>query len=385
MDWGNSNTVVAFATGKKQHLVHDSGDPEDGTFDLIPSFSSYDGEGHLLAIGKPAKEALGQPGQYVVSGVKRLIGAKYSREGVELAKRYGLEIHDLDGDGTIYIAIGEKFKRPEEVAVEFFARSKELLEKQAAERTGIFERLAHGKFDARMCAITCPVHYDDPQRTQLKKCVEEAGFTLVDGRLFAEPVAATLLLPAEELERSGGTLFIDWGGGTLDFAVVGRDGEPKYVKACKVEAGGIDMDLSIIEGLQGEGRVPAQLDPIDFAAVRHWVESAKEKLLSMPEQASVAERIQNDLELPDTGRSLPLLVSLQEVRNWIAPVIQRGLSGIDHAVRQTKGTWGRAVLVGGPTCSPYIARQIQNLLKGRTDGSPPTGPARILRGRFKTC
>ncbi len=76
----------------------------------------------------------------------------------------------------------------------------------------------------RSAVITCPVSFSHAQRLDLHKAAEQAGFREVE--LLTEPEAAGLafchLCP--EGVFSGEALIVDWGGGTLDMALVSVNG-----------------------------------------------------------------------------------------------------------------------------------------------------------------
>ncbi len=76
----------------------------------------------------------------------------------------------------------------------------------------------------KMAVITCPVLFSPVQREELLSAARAAGFEQVS--LADEPAAAGLafsrLCPEESF---GSTLVVDWGGGTLDLALVTRSGQ----------------------------------------------------------------------------------------------------------------------------------------------------------------
>lgn len=77
---------------------------------------------------------------------------------------------------------------------------------------------------ARKAVITRPVNFSPVQLEELKQAALDAGFSEVT--LTTEPEAAGLafcrLNASKAFNRSA--LIVDWGGGTLDFALVTRDG-----------------------------------------------------------------------------------------------------------------------------------------------------------------
>jgi len=368
IDWGNTNTVVGFTIGRSQHIYNDRGSP------LVPSCMLYDDDGTLLAIGQEAKSRLREGRGTIVSGIKRLIGVGYSRENAEWARDvYGLIIHD-DG-GELKVQVGNVLKTPTEIAEEYFKALHDLLVQEARDRTTWLGRLLRGEGGIERCVVTCPVHYDDPHKEALRRSIAQAGFHLLDGRLVPEPAAACLLLPAKDREC---TLVIDWGGGTLDYALVLADGKVANLDGIGRGCGGIDMDIAILNNLETAGRIPDDLDPVDRCVLREFIERMKEHVLSSDSPTTASE----EMFLPSSRRRLKLELSQSEVVRWIGSICTRARSGVLNKLVDISGTWTvkRCVLVGGPVRSPYIQKKIRAVIPKDIPmsvlGNPMTAVAR---------
>lgn len=90
--------------------------------------------------------------------------------------------------------------------------------KELCERKAVFETVDS-------VVITRPVNFSPAQEEELREAAEEAGFT--DICFITEPEAAGFAFCAlsPEVAFSNKALIVDWGGGTLDMAVVERSGE----------------------------------------------------------------------------------------------------------------------------------------------------------------
>ena len=377
IDWGNSNTVVAYRASNQEHLFTQKASA------LIPSFVQYDDEGRLLSIGLEARNALATNQGHVVAGIKRLIGVSYSQRVARWAKRvYGLSL--LDDNGHIAIEVGDVTKSPEQIATEFFQKLRELLAAEVARAAGLLDHIL-GRHRVKDCVVTCPAHYNEAQITSLRRCVSEADLVLLNDRLVPEPQAAGQLL-AETFKATNHEtiLVVDWGGGTLDFAVIKSDGQCEYLSAAQEDCGGIDMDRAILEGLDNKDNkkkgILFGLSEHDRAVARLLVEQRKEELLSGDKPTPPTP-----LHLQTEGRTLDLSFSREELVQWIEPILDQALNGVEGVLSDTRSSQVKqCVLIGGPVRSPFIVEQIRKSV-GRTPVTifpdPMTAVARgALRG-----
>jgi len=346
IDWGNSNTVVAYRANGKEHLFTQKASA------LLPSFAQYDDEGQLLSVGLEARNALVTGQGHVVAGIKRLIGVGYSPRVARWARRvYGLSL--LEENGRIAIEVGNVTKTPEQIATEFFEMLREMLVPEVARSAGLLDHIL-GKHKVKDCVVTCPAHYNEAQIASLRRCVGDAGLVLLNDRLVPEPQAAGQLLSDGVKAKSHDTsLVVDWGGGTLDFAVIRPDGQCDYLSAAQEECGGIDMDRAILEALEREKRLPAGLPEHDRMVARLLVELRKEELLSGNGDAT-PHQLQTD------GRTVNLSFSRDELVKWIEPILDQAINGVEGVLADTRSSQvKRCVLIGGPVRSPIVAERIR--------------------------
>lgn|GEM_PF-1285555 len=352
IDWGNTNTVVAFRKGDQDHVLRIRGQ------ELIPSCMQYDDDGHLLSIGREAKNSLRLGHGRVIAGIKRLIGVKYD----EFARRwaegvYGLRLHSENG--AIRVQIGNALRSPESMATEYFQQLGELLREESKHSVGFPGKL-FGKSDFRNCLATCPAHYHDSQKRALRDCLVEAGYELSEGGLLPEPAVVSKLTDLGSAENA---FVVDWGGGTLDFALVTAGGDCEYLSAIQRGCGGIDMDIAIIHGLQSEGRFPSDLSQMDLVVLRDYIEGFKERVLSSGTDSSIRESI----SLPDRDESVSVEFTLQEVLGWIKGIVDRAATGIGEVLAEVSEKWALklCMLIGGPVTSPHIFQEVRGMIPGR--------------------
>jgi len=357
IDWGNSNTVMSLKTGSEGACLMVDSSP------LVPSYSKYDCEGNLVSIGWDAKNSLLQGEEkstkddqdIVVTGIKQLIGVEFRYDKVKWARDvYGLNLDEEDGKFTIQI--GNTYKTPEEIAIDFFQELRKLMTPEAKDKTGLFGKLL-GKHKIEKCVATCPAHYSEVQIEALQRCIHEAGLNLIDNRLIAEPEAVGKLIQTNGRTHDRRTLVIDWGGGTLDFAVILPDGKPKYLAATMRGCGGIDMDVAILSGLHKEGRIPTSLGRHDSAVMRVVVEQMKEELLSSKGDNSVKREVSIS-----KGDKLQISFSRDEIKKWVRLVLSKAMNGIDQILADIDEPITDCVLIGGPVKSKFIVDQIKTLL-----------------------
>lgn len=105
--------------------------------------------------------------------------------------------------------------------------------------------------NVQSAVIATPVHVGLEHRQALRRAAEKAGITEV--QLVYEPTAALIGAQRFELlERDGLFLVVDWGGGTLDIAVIRTDG----IAYEELAVGG---DVSVLGGSKIDSAIAAKL------------------------------------------------------------------------------------------------------------------------------
>ena len=151
---------------------------------------------------------------------------------------FGEDADDMIEEDILHYCRGFKMKLGSSQAALVVSNGNKRVKYTARDLTRLFlkhvkerveEEVFMGSF-VNKAVITCPVLFSPMQREELKLAAQGAGFT--DVVLVNEPEAAgyafCTLCPSEAFQ--GNALIVDWGGGTLDMALVYRDGERVLTK-----------------------------------------------------------------------------------------------------------------------------------------------------------
>ncbi|MDQ7910653.1 Hsp70 family protein [Phytohabitans sp. ZYX-F-186] len=218
--------------------------------------------------------------------------------------------------------------------------------------------------------VTHPAAWGSRRREVLAAAIARAGWPPVGDpgtKLLAEPVAAARYF-AEVLRRPvpvGASLAVfDFGGGTLDIAVVRNEGTGFAVigSGGVAELGGLDLDAALVDHL---GRVLAPTHPQAWQALAHpatagqwrsrrqfWddVRGAKE-MLSRTSAAPV----------PVPGIDQAVHLTREELERLVTPLLRRGVyeaASVIGACGLTPSQLAGLFLVGGSSRVPLVARML---------------------------
>jgi molecular chaperone HscA len=217
--------------------------------------------------------------------------------------------------------------------------------------------------------LTYPAAWGTPRRQTLAEAAARAGWP--PPRLVPEPVAAARYF-TEVMRRPvppGGTIAVfDFGGGTLDVALVRRDGTTFTVTGWggAEDLGGLDVDAALVAhlGKQLERDQPAvwrQLSqPVEEIDRRHrrlfWedVRAAKE-MLSRTSLAPIA--------VPGVNTSLH--VTREELEELARPLVKRAVAELVTTVQRSRlkvEDLAAVFLVGGASRIPLVAQLLHTEL-----------------------
>ncbi len=354
LDWGNSNTVIScrrVLSGKRTVDLLSS--------PLIPSYLEYDNDGEVISFGSEAKQRRNDGHTNVVTGIKNLIGVSFSHPLRSTVKRkFGYDIHPHDGG--IVLKMGSWVKSPEEIAVDFFLQLKEFINQEARNSGGFFSKLLENH-DMDQCVVTCPAIYNESQIRALEQCLLDAGYSLDSKRLVPEPLAAEACIP-KKVRKSGPKLIVDWGGGTLDFALIDEQAKPQFLSSVPSGCGGIDMDNAIRQGLEASRLLPSLRNEEDWARANGLIEEIKETMLGSDPPATLCKV----LSLGD-GTAHEFEVQREALLQWVQPIIDKAIKSTKNVSFEcefgTKG--GHCIFIGGPFLSPHLIQEFQ---KNRVEG-----------------
>jgi molecular chaperone HscA len=218
--------------------------------------------------------------------------------------------------------------------------------------------------------LTCPADWGRSRRRVLREAAARAG--IHDPVLVDEPVAAAAYCTQAlgiAVPPGQALLVFDFGGGTLDLALVRADAEgPRVVGVAGLEdLGGLDVDAALV-GHLGQliaARDPAAwqrlAQPADARDLRErrafWAEvRAAKEMLSRTSSAPVA--------LP--GAAEPLYLTRDELERLAGPLIDRA---VDETRRLLSGVGlhpaglAAILLVGGSSRIPLVAARLQHRLR----------------------
>lgn len=221
-------------------------------------------------------------------------------------------------------------------------------------------------FDAPIdhVVITVPAKYGPAARHDLKTAATNAGFKSVD--LLDEPVAAGVAFLEDKKESNidGEILVFDWGGGTLDIALVEFQNGVWTIDQNLIdgdaELGGEDIDEDLIDAINGilvdrGQRAIVKQNTTDYPLLYKRVIETK-RLLSQKESHSFHFRTSN--------YDFPFKITRSEFEGFISDKLNKAINCLraweDRAVRAGKNP-SHVLLVGGTSKIPAVAEAISLL------------------------
>jgi actin-like ATPase involved in cell morphogenesis len=220
------------------------------------------------------------------------------------------------------------------------------------------EEVFHGPVHG--VVVTVPALYGPAERQELHEAARKAGFQSVD--LIEEPIAAGLAFLHEKTGTElGEQIFVfDWGGGTLDLALVNyKNGDLSLNQEWNggdKNLGGEDIDDSIIEGVDtlcatDHGLIDDQ-DDHRRLQIRRNLKEGKE-LLSRRSEHTFRLGFKQPVEFK---------WSRDELECYTATTVNRALDCLRDHLRKlaSEGIQPQQVLlIGGASSMPVIKRRIE--------------------------
>ena len=224
--------------------------------------------------------------------------------------------------------------------------------------------------------LTYPASWGEPRREVLVEAIAKSGWPR-ETQLLPEPVAAARYF-ADVLRRPvpvGSALAVfDFGGGTLDVAVVrnegfAADGRPRYVVAASGGAddlGGLDLDAALVDHL---GKSLAGAEPQAWQALTEPVTLAQWRARRQfwEDVRGAKEMLSRAAFAPVTVPGVEHAVQLtrEELEAAAGPLIRRGVAEAAAVIRAaglTPGELAGLFLVGGSSRVPLVARLLHSEL-----------------------
>lgn len=329
IDFGTTKTMVAWvnpATGRAETIQLGNGR------NFIPT-TVYVEEGGTMRFGEEADDQASLNPMRYCRGFKMKIG---SSNPVMMVMERGHRV----------------FYTARQLTVAFLKHVKHLCEEQAVMQT------------VQEAVITRPVNFTPAQVEELRSAAEAAGFHKVT--FVTEPEAAGYafcrLIPSEAFQHNA--LIVDWGGGTLDMAVVSRHGENVSTHAEYTlgddSMGGELFDVFLWSHVSSElartSNIQLNMEPLE---VRHH---AKQRLRSEKEALSRTEQRKVFLVLSHGTSSLT--VTRPAFETLIHDSVQKAAKHVRTLlsdVQQTSLQPELLLLVGGTAQIPYIQQTLSEL------------------------
>ena len=206
--------------------------------------------------------------------------------------------------------------------------------------------------------LTHPAAWGAPRREALAEAARRAGWPPV--RLVPEPVAAARYF-ADVLRRPvpvGGALAVyDFGGGTLDIAVVRNDnGRFTVIASGGIEdLGGLDVDAALVEHLAG------LIGPAPFLSAPQSTSQRRDRRLFWDDVRGAKEMLSRTTVAPITvpGRDQALHLTREELERVTEPLVRRSVWQTGHVIQSAglrPDQLAGLFLVGGSSRLPLAAR-----------------------------
>lgn len=311
IDLGTTHTVVAQLTEAGPQVIGDG----DGA--LIPSAVAVDDTGTLL-VGEAALARLQHtPGA----------GVRWFKRDMGSTRTWTLGDHELGATELSALVLREARERAEAALGESVSRA----------------------------VITVPAYFQEPQRAATAEAGQLAGLEVV--RMVNEPTAAALAHGLSDTATERLIVVIDLGGGTFDVTLLEVFEGIFEVRATGGDSrlGGEDLTDALAE------RFREKVSASD-AALRAAAEEAKRALSTA------------DAALLSTGSTTPVPVSLADLRDVSAPLVERMRRCITDTLgtaRLTASDIDEVVLAGGATRSRPVRELVGELFSAEVAVADP--------------
>ncbi len=316
IDLGTTNSALARQEGRQQRLLPGpDGDP------LLPSAIHILASGEII-VGSKAREALDEDPQNATIEFKRLMGT---------------------GEKKRFPASGREFT-PEELSSEIL--------RTLCERA----RAADGE-SPRAAVITIPAMFQLPQCDATRRAAALAG--IEHAPLLQEPIAAAIAHSGTGEVREGSWLVYDLGGGTFDVSLVRcKDGRLQVIDHDgDNHLGGRDFDRAIARKAIEQIRDAGNHGDFKRTDPKHGDAFARIKMESERVRIALSSDEAARFQIPETAFDL----DREGLEDLLMPLIQRTTALCKKLLQRNridaKELTG-LVMVGGPTLTPCVARQI---------------------------
>lgn len=349
IDLGTTNSAMAIVEGGSPKIIENV----EG-MRTTPSIVAVSKAGERL-VGQLAKrQAITNP-KNTISGVKRLMGHKFSDPNIQKDKGIVPFTIEESGDGGVQVKLGDKSMRPEEISAQILQKLKNDAEAKLGEKI-------------EEAVITVPAYFDDSQRKATKDAGEIAGFKV--RRIINEPTAAALAYGLDK-KKDEKVVVYDFGGGTFDVSVLeiigGEEEQSIQVKSTDGDShmGGEDIDQKIIRWIADEFKKQTGLDitkdELALQRLKEAAEKAKHELSTMNQTEINIPFITSDASGP-VHLNMPM--SKATLEDLAREFIDRSIEITKRAMKASGFSMSdinEIIMVGGQTRMPAIQEAVKNL------------------------
>lgn len=351
IDLGTTNSCVSIMENGKAKVIENAEGKR-----TTPSVVAYADNGEIL-VGETAKRQAVTNSKNTISGVKRLIGRKFSDD--EVKKDLSIAPFDIVSadNGDAWVSVKGKSLSPQQISAEILIKMKKAAEDYLGEKVT----------DA---VITVPAYFNDAQRQATKDAGKIAGLNVQ--RIINEPTAAALAFGIDKVEKGKEkkVAIYDLGGGTFDVSVIEISVDENGDKQFEVLStngntflGGEDFDNAIInylvEEFKKEQGVDLKQDPLAMQRVKEAAEKAKIEL-------STAQ--QTDVNLPyvtanaSGPKHMAIKISRAKLESLVEDLIEKSIEPCKIAISDAGiniSDIEDVILVGGQTRMPRVQEAVK--------------------------
>jgi heat shock protein 5 len=357
IDLGTTYSVVATCIGGEVHIIEQ---PDTGSR-LLPSYVHFYEQGGRL-VGQGAKDLASTHAANTVYDIKRIIGRNFDDPIVQSEIQTFPFAVVASGDSPPLPVIMVPRNNPKpyyatNVSSFVLSTLKERLEKHFRIRYLLGWRV-------NTATISVPANFDIPQKLATLEAARQAGFKSV--QLISEPAAAALAYRLDKTPGVTNVLVYDFGGGTLDVALLVLDREQFNVITTSGDPhlGGEDIDRRLLAHLFTLFEAQTGLD------ARHD-DSASEKLKAAAEHIKV--RLSSEDEASATvidvhqGQNLEITLRRNFFEELCRDLFDRSLEPVRQVLinsEMRKEEVGHVVLVGGSSRIPKVRALLTDFFDG---------------------
>ncbi|MBU1194503.1 MAG: molecular chaperone DnaK [Proteobacteria bacterium] len=353
IDLGTTNSCVSILENNTPVIITN---PEGGR--TTPSIVAVSKSGERL-VGQTAKRQAVTNPENTISGVKRLIGRKFSSPEVQKdLSVLPYTVEEASGGG-VKIKMNNAYHSPAEISSFILANIKKTAEEYLGEKVT----------DA---VITVPAYFDDSQRQATKDAGKIAGLNVL--RIINEPTAAAL---AYGLDKKGDEKIavFDLGGGTFDISILEIGDGVFEVKSTNGDThlGGEDFDLHIMDFLADQFKKDQGIDLRSDAMALQRLKEAAEKA---KQELSTTTETQINLPFITADASGPKHLNINLTRSRLEVLTADLLDRLEKPCKTAMKDAGlnfsdihRVILVGGMTRMPAVQERVTKIFGKTPDKS----------------